>query len=145
MTNLKSIIPNLRRYNRGDKIYCTTLGTLTFLELREEEKYPIVCKHEDIAYPIVFLPDGRMSERGEECILFPSKFVRKWGSINNTVFIVKQSNNNPALFYEKPIKTNGTWKTEISSGCSTPMKIISSMIEDITPKNILKINFEYIL
>lgn len=144
MTNLKNIIPNLRRYNRGDKIYCTTLGTLTFLELREKEKYPIVCKCNNIAYPIVFLPDGRMSERGEECVLFPSKYVRKWGSVDNTVFITKQEDNNPILFYEKPIKTNETWKTETSSGNANPLQVITEIIRDVTSKNILKINFEFI-
>lgn len=61
----------------GTKLYSTIVGEVEFIEIRNDEDYPIITKKG--AYNYNFTAEGfYYADEGEECLLFPSKDQRDW-------------------------------------------------------------------
>lgn len=61
----------------GTKLYSPIVGEVDFIEIRDEEDYPIITKKG--AYNYNFTNKGfYYADEGGECLLFPSKDQRDW-------------------------------------------------------------------
>ena len=62
---------------KGTKLYSPIVGEVDFIEIRDEEDYPIITKKGGYNYN--FTEEGfYYADEGEECLLFPSKDQRDW-------------------------------------------------------------------
>ena len=67
----------LKHCPKGTKLYSPIVGEVDFIEIRDEEDYPIITKKG--AYNYNFTAEGLYyADEGEECLLFPSKEQRDW-------------------------------------------------------------------
>ena len=63
---------------KGTKFYSTVLGEVTFKDIVDDAKFPIIVIHKCGLYEESFMADGRMLDYVGECTLFPSKDQRDW-------------------------------------------------------------------
>lgn len=67
----------LKHCPKGTKFYSPIVGEVEFIEIRDEEDYPIITKKG--VYNYNFTKEGfYYADEGEECLLFPSKDQRNW-------------------------------------------------------------------
>ena len=67
----------LKNCPKGWKFYSSTFGEVEFIEIRDDEYYPIITKKG--VYNYNFTAEGfYCADEGEECLLFPSKDQRDW-------------------------------------------------------------------
>ena len=67
----------LKNCPKGWKFYSSTFGEVEFIEIRDDEYYPIITKKGVCNYN--FTAEGfYCADEGEECLLFPSKDQRDW-------------------------------------------------------------------
>ena len=63
---------------KGTKFYSTVLGEVTFKDIVDDAKFPIIVSYKCGLYEESFMADGRMLDYVGECTLFPSKDQRDW-------------------------------------------------------------------
>ena len=63
---------------KGTKFYSTVLGEVTFKDIVDDAKFPIIVSYKCGLYEESFMADGRMLDYAGECTLFPSKGQRDW-------------------------------------------------------------------
>ena len=63
---------------KGTKFYSTVLGEVTFKDIVDDAKFPIIVSYKCGLYEESFMADGRMLDYAGECTLFPSKDQRDW-------------------------------------------------------------------
>ena len=63
---------------KGTKFYSTVLGEVTFKDIVDDAKFPIIVSYKCGLYEESFIADGRMLDYVGECTLFPSKDQRDW-------------------------------------------------------------------
>ena len=63
---------------KGTKFYSTVLGEVTFKDIVDDAKFPIMVSYKCGLYEESFMADGRMLDYAGECTLFPSKDQRDW-------------------------------------------------------------------
>ena len=66
---------------KGTKFYSTVLGEVTFKDIVDDAKFPIIVSYKCGLYEESFMADGRMLDYAGECTLFPSKDQRDWSKI----------------------------------------------------------------
>jgi hypothetical protein len=74
-----NLIEILKDVPIGTKFYCTTLGTVCLLNVKDaSESYPIVCKGENLTLTLTEEGHQFSGCPDAECVLFPSKNQRDW-------------------------------------------------------------------
>lgn len=99
------LVKILEKVPKGTKLYSLIDGEVTFTDIRDFSKYPIVVT-DTFKDTQVFTKEGKYKDTGVgECVLFPSKECRDWNEFKvdlpkGTPVMVKDNNNDWKLrFY----------------------------------------------
>ena len=103
---------------KGTKFYSTVLGEVTFKDIVDDAKFPIIVSYKCGLYEESFMADGRMLDYAGECTIFPSKEQRDWSKFTAPWYKPEKKKFDPKTlkpFDKVLVRLNFKWRVNFFS------------------------------